>query len=278
MQGSEQMSIQHTGSQQPGSQHKGRLAGKVALVTGAAQGIGRAIAERFLAEGAVVGVLDLKPDRAQAAADELRARYPSDDPLVRVQAFSGNVAERATIADAVAALDAQTGRLDVLVSNAMWVRYGPVASFTPEMLHRMTATGFDSVFWGIQCAAPVMARNGGGSIVNIASAASFLGVPDGLVYAGVKAGVLGLTRGAAAELGPQRVRVNAVCPGSIQTEGVRINVDPAMAAKRLARTPLGRLGEPDDVASAVLFLASDESSWMTGESVLVDGGTTHAVM
>ena len=278
MQGSEQMSNQHT-------QHTGRLAGKVALVTGAAQGIGRAIAERFLAEGAVVGVLDLKPERAQAAVDELRAQLAqgalggqAPDAPDRVMAFAGNVAERATIADAVAALDARHGRLDVLVSNAMWVRYGPVASFTPEMLHRMTATGFDSVFWGIQCAAPVMARNGGGSIVNIASAASFLGVPNGLVYAGVKAGVLGLTRGAAAELGPQRVRVNAVCPGSIQTEGVRINVDPAMAAKRLARTPLGRLGEPDDVASAVLFLASDESSWMTGESVLVDGGTTHAVM
>ena len=80
------------------------------------------------------------------------------------------------------------------------------------------------------------------------------------------------------ELGPQRVRVNAVCPGSIQTEGVRINVDSAMTAKRLARTPLGRLGEVDDVASAVLFLASDDSSWMTGESVLVDGGTTHAFL
>ena len=146
------------------------------------------------------------------------------------------------------------------------------------MLHRMTGTGFDSVVWGIQCAAPVMARGGGGSIVNIASAAAFLGMPNGMLYAGVKAGVLGLTRAAAVELGPQRVRVNAVCPGSIQTEGVRINVDPAMAAKRLARTPLGRLGEVDDVAAAALFLASDDSQWVTGESMLVDGGATHAVL
>lgn len=251
----------------------GRLQGKVALVTGAAQGIGRAIAQRFLAEGAAVGVLDLKPERAEAAAVELAAATGG-----RTLAFSGNVAERETLARAVEGLDAAFGRLDILVSNAIWVRYGPIDAITPEMLRRMTATGFDSVVWGIQCAAPVMARGGGGSIINIASAAAFLGMPNGMIYAGVKAGVLGLTRASAVELGPQRVRVNAVCPGSVQTEGVRINVDPAMAAKRLARTPLGRLGEVDDIAAAALFLASDESSWVTGESMLVDGGTTHAVL
>lgn len=244
------------------------------MVTGAAQGIGRAIAERFVAEGAIVGMLDLKPERAEAAAAEVRAQFAG----ARVEAYAGNVADRATIASAVAALDARYGRLDVLVSNAIWVRYTPIADITPEILQRMTATGFDSVVWGIQCAAPVMARNGGGSIVNIASAAAFLGMPNAMVYAGIKAGVLGLTRASAVELGAQQVRVNAVCPGSIQTEGVRINVDPAMAAKRVARTPLGRLGEVDDVASAALYLASDDSAWVTGESLLVDGGATRAVL
>lgn len=251
-----------------------RLQGKVALVTGAAQGIGRAITECFVAEGAAVGMLDLKPERAQAAADEVRARFPG----ARVQAYAGNVADRATLAQAVAGLDTAFGRLDVLVSNAMWVRYSDVADITPEMLQRMTGTGFDSVVWGIQCAAPLMARGGGGSIINIASAASFLGMPRGMVYAGVKAGVLGLTRAAAAELGPQQVRVNAICPGSVTTEGVRINIDEAAVAKRVARTPLGRLGQPGDIASAALFLASAESSWVTGESLLVDGGTTHALL
>ena len=252
----------------------GRLENKVALVTGAAQGIGRAIAERFVTEGAIVGMLDLKPERAEAAAAEVRSAFPG----ARVEAYAGNVADRATLAGAVAALDAKYGRLDVLVSNAIWVRYVPIEAITPEMLQRMTATGFDSVVWGIQCAAPVMARGGGGSIVNIASAAAFLGMPNAMIYAGVKAGVLGLTRASAVELGPKGVRVNAICPGSVQTEGVRINVDPAMAAKRIARTPLGRLGEAADIASAALFLAGDESGWMTGESVLVDGGATHAML
>jgi NAD(P)-dependent dehydrogenase (short-subunit alcohol dehydrogenase family) len=251
-----------------------RLEGKVALVTGAAQGIGRAIAERFLAEGAAVGALDLKPERAQAAAHEMAAQFPG----ARVLPFAGNVAERATLERAVAGIEAAWGRLDVLVSNAIWVRYGPIANITPEMLARMTGTGFDSVVWGIQCAAPLMARSGGGSIIHMASAAAFLSMPNALLYAGVKAGVLGLTRAAAAELGPQGIRVNAICPGSIQTEGVKINVDAAMAAKRLARTPLGRLGEVQDVASVALFLASDDSRWMTGESLLVDGGATHAVL
>ncbi len=251
-----------------------RLEGKVALVTGAAQGIGRAIAERFLAEGAAVGALDLKPERAQAAVHEMQAKFPQ----ARVLPFAGNVAERATLERAVAGIETAWGRLDVLVSNAIWVRYGPIANITPDMLARMTGTGFDSVVWGIQCAAPLMARTGGGSIIHMASAAAFLSMPNAMLYAGVKAGVLGLTRAAAAELGPQGIRVNAICPGSIQTEGVKINVDAAMAAKRVARTPLGRLGEVDDVAAVALFLASDDSRWVTGESLLVDGGATHAVL
>ena len=249
-----------------------RFEGKVALVTGGARGIGRGIVQRLADEGACVGIVDLRLDLAQAAADAV-TEFGG-----QAMAFGGDVSQRATLADAAAALKDRHGRLDVLVSNAMWVRYGPIDQITPEMLNRMVGTGFASVVWGIQCAAPVMARGGGGSIVNIASAAAFLGMPNAMLYAGVKAGVLGLTRASAVELGPQRVRVNAVCPGSIQTEGVRINVDSAMTAKRLARTPLGRLGEVDDVASAVLFLASDDSSWMTGESVLVDGGTTHAFL
>lgn len=249
-----------------------RLNGKVALVTGGAQGIGRAIAQRFADHGAVVGVLDIKPELAEQAAASIRAGGG------QAQAFGGNVALRETFTTAVAALEQQHGRFDVLVNNAIWVRYGPTEAITPEMLDRMTATGFHSIVWGIQTAAPAMARSGGGSIINIASAAGFLGISGALVYCGVKAGALGLTRSAAVELGPRGIRVNAIAPGSVPTEGVRINLDEAVAAKRVARTPLGRLGHVDDIAAAALFLASDESGFMTGESLLVDGGVTHALL
>ncbi|MFI8616172.1 SDR family NAD(P)-dependent oxidoreductase [Acidovorax sp. NPDC077693] len=249
-----------------------RLKGKVALVTGGAQGIGRAICERFAAEGATIGVLDIKGENAEQAARSLR------DQGAQAVAYAGDVAQRATFENAVQDLERQFGRFDILVNNAIWVRYGPIDAITPETLARMTGTGFHSVVWGTQVGAAAMARSGGGSIVNIASAAGFLGIPSGMVYCGVKAGVLGLTRSAAVDLGPHGIRVNAICPGSVVTEGVRINVNPDMEAKRIARTPLGRLGQVGDIAAAASFLASDDSSFVTGESLLVDGGVTHALL
>jgi len=249
-----------------------RLSGKVALVTGGAQGIGRAICERLAAEGAAVGVLDIKGDNAERAAQALR------DQGAQAQAYAGDVAQRQTFEAAIEGLEKTYGRFDILVNNAIWVRYGAIDSITPEILTRMTGTGFHSVVWGIQVGGAAMARSGGGSIVNIASAAGFLGIPSAMIYCGVKAGVLGLTRSAAVDLGKQKVRVNAICPGTVLTEGVRINVNAEMEAKRIARTPIGRLGEVQDIANAACFLASDESSFITGESLLVDGGVTHAFL
>jgi 3-oxoacyl-[acyl-carrier protein] reductase len=219
-----------------------------------------------------VGVLDIKPELAEKGAAEVRASGG------RAQAFGGNVALRATTADAVAALEKEHGRFDILVNNAIWVRYGAIDAITPEMLERMTGTGFHSIVWGTQAAAPAMERSGGGSIINIASAAGFLGIPQAMIYCGVKAGVLGLTRSAAVDLGPRGIRVNAVGPGSVATEGVKINVDPEKVALRLAKTPMRRLGEVEDIAAAVAFLASDDSSWVTGECIKVDGGVTHAFL
>ena len=249
-----------------------RMTGKVALITGGAQGIGRAICERFAAEGATVGVLDIKADNAERAAQAIR------DQGGKALALHGNVAERGTFENAVTELERSCGRLDVLVNNAIWVRYGPIDAITPELLERMVGTGFNSVVWGMQVAAAAMARSGGGSIINIASAAGFLGIPNALLYCGVKAGVLGLTRSAAVELGSRKIRVNAIAPGTIMTEGVSINVDEAGMAKRIARTPIGRLGHVEDIANIACFLASDESGFITGESMLVDGGVTHALL
>jgi len=247
-----------------------RLEGRVALVTGGARGIGRGIVERMVAEGAAVGVLDLKLELAQETAAAIRTAGG------RALAFGGDVARRETLFDAAQALRDEFGRLDVLVSNAMWVRYGPIEDITPEALQRMVGTGFASVVWGIQAAAQHMAE--GGSVVNIASAAAFLGLPQGMVYCGVKAGVLGLVRSAAVDLGPRGIRVNAVAPGSVPTEGVRINVDPEKTKIRLAKTPLRRLGTVEDVAGAVCFLASSDSSWITGECIKVEGGVTTAFL
>lgn len=247
-----------------------RLEGKVALITGGARGIGRAIADAMAAEGAIVGVLDLREDLAQAAADEIKATGAG------AMAFGGNVAERDTFVKAVGAMKEAHGRFDILVNNAIWVRYGPIADITPEMLNRMVGTGFNSVVWGIQVGAEAMTE--GGSIINIASAAAFLGVPEAMVYGGVKAGVLGLTRSSAVDLGPRGIRVNAVCPGSVLTEGMQNNVTPEKIAVRAQRTPLRRLGDVEDIAKAAMFLATSDSSWVTGTSVLVDGGVTHALL
>jgi NAD(P)-dependent dehydrogenase (short-subunit alcohol dehydrogenase family) len=248
----------------------GRLQGRVALVTGGARGIGRGIVERMVSEGAAVGVLDLKIEMAQEATAAIRAAGG------RALAFGGDVAKRETVFDAAHALKDEFGRLDVMVSNAMWVRYGPIEEITPEMLQRMVGTGFASVVWGIQAAAQHMTE--GGSVVNIASAAAFLGLPEGMIYCGVKAGVLGLVRSAAVDLGPRGIRVNAVAPGSVPTEGVKINVDPEKTKIRLAKTPLRRLGTVEDIAGAVCFLASSDSSWITGECIKVEGGVTTAFL
>ncbi|MET4577104.1 SDR family NAD(P)-dependent oxidoreductase [Ottowia thiooxydans] len=246
------------------------LQGRVALVTGGAQGIGRAIVERLASDGAIVGVLDLKLALAEEAAAALRAAGH------QAMAFGGDVAQRDTVMNAAATLKEKFGRLDVLVSNAMWVRYGPIDDLTPEAVGRMVGTGFNSVVWGIQAASLYMDQ--GGSVINIASAAAFLGIPQATIYCGVKAGVLGLTRSAAVDLGPRGIRVNAIGPGSVATEGVKINLDPEKVKLRLAKTPLRRLGEVEDISSAVAFLASDQSSWVTGECIKVDGGVTHAFL
>ena len=247
-----------------------RFEGRVALVTGGARGIGRGVVNQLASEGAVVGIIDLKLELAQAAADAIVQAGG------KAMAFGGDVAKRETLADAAVALKAAHGRLDILVSNAMWVRYGPIEGINNDTLQRMIGTGFSSVVWGIQVAAEHMTE--GGSVVNIASAAAYLGIPNGMLYCGVKAGVLGLTRSAATDLGPRGIRVNAVAPGSVPTEGVGINVDPEMVKTRIAKTPMRRLGTVQDIAAAVCYLASTESAWVTGECIKVDGGVTHAFL
>ena len=245
-----------------------RFAGRVAIVTGAGapDGIGAAVARHLVDEGAKV-VLGATTDRVHARAAEF-----GESGVAVVGDLTAEGSAEALVA---AAVD-RWGRVDVLVNNAMWVRYGEIQDISQDMLQRMVGTGFFSVVWGMQVAAEFMTK--GGSVINVASAAAFLGIPKAMIYCGVKSGVLGLTRSAAVDFGPRGIRVNAVAPGSVPTEGVGVNVDAAMVEKRIAKTPMRRLGTVEDIASAVCYLASAESAWVTGECIKVDGGVTHAFL
>lgn len=249
---------------------KGRLEGRVALVTGGGRGLGRAISEAFAREGALVGVLDLKPEVAGEAADAIKAAGGKAVPLV------GNVAKRTDVFDAVAKLRDVYGPVTILVNNAMWNRYGPLQDQTEETIGRMIDVGFKGVIWGYQAVLDGMTEAGGGAIVNIASPSAVLAMNHGIMYSGVKAGVLGVTRSAAAEFGPRKIRVNAIAPGPTPTDGANLVVSEEAWERRRARVPIGRLGDPKDVANAAVFLASEESSFVTGDMLFVDGGITFA--
>lgn len=247
----------------------GELAGRVAIVTGASRGLGRAIAELFVSQGASVAILDLKQPWAGAVADDIAAKGG------KAIGIGCDVSDREAVHAAIAETLSAFGRLDVLVNNAMWNKYEPIADITPETFDRMTRIGLGGIVWGIQAAAPAM-RERGGSIVNIGSMAGRLGSPNALIYAGVKAGVDGLTRSASIELGKDRIRVNSIAPSTIATEGVLAMLTPEAMANRLERSPIGRLGETGDIAETALWLASDRSSFINGQSIAVDGGLGHA--
>jgi NAD(P)-dependent dehydrogenase (short-subunit alcohol dehydrogenase family) len=249
-----------------------RLAGRVALITGGARGIGRGIAEAFIAEGAIVGIIDLKKERVDNAVAALSSAGGT------AVGEAGDVADRAVLARAADGLLEKFGRFDILVNNAMWARYQPLSELTAENLDGMVNVGFKSVVWGMQIAERIMAPRGGGVVVNLSSVAASRSLPDSMVYSGIKAGVSGLTRSGAVDLGPKGIRVNAIAPGTTLTDGVARNLSDDAMKHRLSRVPLGRLGQVGDMGSAAVFLASDESAWINGVTLFVDGGITAAFL
>lgn len=244
------------------------LEGRVAFISGAGHGIGRATALAMARLGATVGINDLKPEFVEEAAAEVRALGGNAIPLPR------DVSNREGMREAVLHLAREAGRLDIMVNNAAWVRYQPLAEITPEVMDRMVEIGFKSVIWGIQAAAEVMDPQRGGAIVNVASIAGFKSPMRSVVYSGIKAGVLGITRAAAADLGARNIRVNAVAPGAVPTEGTAKHRNAELDARRIARTPLGRLGTVEDIADAICFLAGDGARFLTAEVLRLDGGAS----
>jgi NAD(P)-dependent dehydrogenase (short-subunit alcohol dehydrogenase family) len=246
-----------------------RVAGKVALVTGGASGMGAAHVRALAREGATVIVTDIAADAGAALAAELRATGAS------VCSHRLDVADpeswRAVVAEAEAAHD----RIDILVNNAgVQVRSVGVTVDEREW-NLVTSVNQRGVFLGMQAVIPGMVRGGGGSIVNIASVAALVGLPGSLPYQGSKAAVLGLTRGAAVAYGPDNIRVNAICPGLVVT-GMTDSAGTGAVEAMKAQIPLRRDGLADEVSAAVVFLASDESSYITGVALPVDGGYVSA--
>lgn len=244
------------------------LAGRTAFISGAGHGIGRATALAMARLGATVGINDLKQEFVDDAVAEIRAAGGNAIPLPQ------DVSTREGMREAVLRFARDAGRLDILVNNAAWVRYQPLAEITPEVVDRMVEIGFKSVIWGMQAAAEAMDPQRGGSIINVASIAAIRSPQRSVVYSGIKAGVLGMTRAAAADLGARNIRVNAVAPGAVPTEGTAKHRNADLDAKRIARTPLGRLGTVEDIADAICFLAGDGARFLNADVLCLDGGAS----
>jgi NAD(P)-dependent dehydrogenase (short-subunit alcohol dehydrogenase family) len=245
-----------------------RLDGKVAVVTGASRGIGRAIAERLADHGARVVVSSRKLEACQQVVDAIRAR--GGEAIARVC----HIGRKDDLQALVSATEAEWGGIDVLVCNAAVNPYfGPAAGMSDEAFDRVMATNVRSTFWLTNMALPGMAARGGGSVIIISSVGGFQGSNKIGVYNVSKAAEMQIARNIAIEWGRQGVRANCIAPGLIRTDFARaLWEDPAILARTVKHSPLGRIGEPDEIAGAAVFLASPASAFMTGQTLVIDGG------
>lgn len=252
----------------------GRLADKIALITGAGSGLGREMALLFAAEGATVVVNDIDPDAGNRTTGEIGER---------AQFVGGDVSDDASVARLFDEIRSSHGRLDVSVHNAgiMDPRDEGVTETPLEVWDRVIAINLTGVFLCCRHAVPLMLdTDGTGSMINIASFVALMGAAAPQVaYTASKGGVLAMTREIAVQYARRGIRANAICPGPIRTPLLEYLItDDAKRSNRLNHIPAGRFGEPGDIANAALYLASDESGWVTGTEFLVDGGITAAYL
>jgi len=242
-----------------------RLQGRVAAITGGALGIGRATAQVFAEEGAAVALGDVEIAGAQTVAKEITARGG------RAIAIGVDVGDAAQVQAFVDRTVAELGRLDVMFANAGIAHSAPFLEHPEAQWHRVLRVNLTGVFLCCQAAARHMVTQGGGRIITTASINGFRGVENLVGYNAAKAGVIELTQTMAVELAKHHISVNAIAPAQIDTRLTRSLPEEARA-RRLARIPMGRFGEADEVARAALFLASDDASYITGHTLAVDGG------
>jgi NAD(P)-dependent dehydrogenase (short-subunit alcohol dehydrogenase family) len=248
----------------------GRLDKKVAVITGAGSGMGRATAARFAGEGAAVVIADLNQDGGESAVRECkenggRAIFQKTD-----------VSSEANIKAAIDRAVSEYGRLDIIFNNAgLAGALGSIEQTTEENWDRTFNVLLRAVFFGIKHSIPVMRKTGGGSIISTASIAGIMGSAGPLVYSVAKAGVIHLTKCAAVELGKDRIRVNCICPGGINTPLLHKHIPGGESTTRQIlenAQPIPRAGAGEDIAGMALYLASDDSEWVTGTAMVVDGG------
>jgi len=242
-----------------------KLAGRTAFVTGAAGGLGLAIARRFAEEGAIVALVDLDAERLKTAVASL--------PLGKGVALACDVTDRTALKSALDAFCAQYGALNILVNNAVRFYYAPLVDMPEAEIDRMLSVGIKGTLWSLQAATPYLIESRG-CVINLSSVAVSFSIRNAAVYTSIKGAIDALTRQQAVELGAHGVRVNAIAPGPVDTPGASSVIDAQGWETRRARTPLKRLASAEEVAAAALFLVSGEAASITGVTLKIDAGIT----
>ena len=245
-----------------------QLEGKVAVVTGGTRGIGLAIVKAFLQEGASVALFGSRQETVDKALAEIQAA----DQDAKVIGLAPDLANYEAVKSAMDTVKKAFGKIDILANNAGVSAREPIYDYSPEAFDKVMQLNVNSVFYCSKAVAPIMKEQGGGSIINTSSMVSLYGQAAGCSYPASKFAVNGLTKSLARELGKDGIRVNAVLPGVTRTDMVAA-LPPEMVARISAPIPLGRVGEPEEVANAFVFLASDKASYISGALLSVDGAT-----